>query len=62
MLKCARLQVECALTRPVYIFTFSLESMDISLTVGGVVKFLAAMLQTALALEKTFEEAEVRKA
>ena len=55
--------MECVhpLTRPVYILTVSLESMDISLTVGRVVKFLVAMLQPAVALEETFEKAEERE-
>ena len=52
--------MECVnlLKRPVYIHTVSLESMDISLTVGRVVKFLVAMLQPEVALEKTVEEGE----
>ena len=55
--------MECVhpLTRPVYILTVSLESMDISLTVGRVVKFSVAMLQPAVALEETFEKAEERE-
>ena len=52
--------MECVhlLTRPVYILTVSPESMDISLTVGRIVKFLVAMLQPAVALEETFEKGD----